>query len=627
MKLTTKLVIILCAFGLTRALRGQSDIRWSLVLERPGKPAIEVCHFNGLPTNKLTFSKLSGDIRVDVAIGHQGNLVTVSAKADSASETACYLSLQANFKDGLPWSYQGEVSGRQVFRQSPHDPGIYDLRALVKQDVPMFAVRDASGFTAAINDTPALYDNYTTQTIDPNAHTAVLSSGDNGEITQALDDNYTTRTLDPEVHPAVISSGNKGPITGKAPLTIQIQRYYHQIGKTQTHQFDAILLRSDAQNLNDLRKDVLFGISRRWGENITGRLGATAFGCNYMLVRSNETGNSRYWVVPGIDYGNKQYSRDSFWQSMVLPAEYARECYQNEAVAQTPGAERPLFCMIWAYRTKLEGGQPDMVAAQKTLQYIEHHTRDGWYYSSSIKGKKNFQSWYDLVAFEDDDVITYNQGLLAAALLSAEALSLKSTVSSTQAIENYQAMFNAKSGYFPLSRQKNLLAVDPLIGDLLAQLYFHRALLSDESVQSQFKQIVAHAKTPYGFKVTCLPDGSYAPLTAYGATDFPVQWNTLGDYQWGASWYLYDMMFLIDCYLHGTPGVQEELIWRGTLDFRLGGTYFETIGTVSGQASRANQGWDGAVYAVWKKLMAQGRANDSLLRAIDRLQPADELQQ
>ena len=27
--------------------------------------------------------------------------------------------------------------------------------------------------------------------------------------------------------------------------------------------------------------------------------------------------------------------------------------------------------------------------------------------------------------------------------------------------------------------------------------------------------------------MTCLPDGSYAPLTAYGTTDFPVQWNTL----------------------------------------------------------------------------------------------------
>ena len=51
---------------------------------------------------------------------------------------------------------------------------------------------------------------------------------------------------------------------------------------------------------------------------------------------------------------------------------------------QTPGAERPLFCMIWAYRTKLEGGEPDMEAAQKTLAYIEEHTKNGWYYSYVI---------------------------------------------------------------------------------------------------------------------------------------------------------------------------------------------------------------------------------------------------
>jgi hypothetical protein len=226
-----------------------------------------------------------------------------------------------------------------------------------------------------------------------------------------------------------------------------------------------------------------------------------------------------------------------------------------------------------------------------------------------------------VVAFEDDDVITYDQGLLAVALLSAEALGLHPSVSSAEAIQNYQAMFNQKSGYFPLSRDKDLLAVDPLVGDLLAEVFFHKALLTDESVQSHFRQVVAQAKTPFGFKVTCLPDGSYAPLSAYSASGFVISEHDLGskgNYQWGGSWYLYDMLCMIDCYLHGAPGAKEEVSWRGALDFKLGGTYFENLNTVTGQPSKPNQGWDAGVYAIWKKLMAQGRADSSLLDAIDK---------
>jgi hypothetical protein len=164
-----------------------------------------------------------------------------------------------------------------------------------------------------------------------------------------------------------------------------------------------------------------------------------------------------------------------------------------------------------------------------------------------------------------------------------------------------------------------LLAVDPLVGDLLAQLYFGRTLLSDKSVRSHFKQVVAHAKTPYGYKVTCLPNGDFAPRAAYAAEDYAQHaWvNSPGNYQWGGSWFLYDMLCLIDCQLHGAPRAREEVEWRGALDFKLGGTYFEFINTVSGGPNKANQGWNAAVYAIWRKLMAQGRVDNSLLDTID----------
>jgi len=586
------LIFSLGLFGLLASSHGQNQINWSLVLEQPGQPGVEVGRFEGLPDHKINFDKKVGDIQVKAQIEPMGNLVTYRAEAVSDADHQCFLSLKADFKNGEVYSYQGEVKDRQVLRQSPHDPTNHDLTGFAQQAVPMLAIKGDTGFFAAVNNTPALYDNYTTQTLNPKANEAILSSGDTGEI------------------------------AGKPPKTVKIESYYHKIGEGKGHAFDGIIFKSGAGNLNDLRKDVLAAVAKRWGDHVTGRFGTTAFASNYMLLRKNETGHSRYWVVAGLDYSNKAYSRDSFWQSMVLPPEYARECYKNEAVAQPTGAERPLFGMIWAYRTKLEGGEPDMDAARKTLSYIEDHTKDGWYYSSNDKKRKNFQSWCDLVAFEEDDVLTYNQGLLAVALLSAEALGLKPTPPSSLAIKNYQSMFNEKGGYFPFSRQKDLLAVDPLVGDLLAQVYFKKALLSDASVRSHFKQIVAHAKTPYGFKVTCLPDGNYAPASAYDAKDFPGEPGAdgkTGHYQWGGSWTLFDMLCLIDSHLHGARGALDELLWRGALDFKLGGTYFEHIDTVSGKTDKANQGWNSGIYAIWRKLMKQGRVDNSLLESVDKL--------
>ncbi len=78
------------------------------------------------------------------------------------------------------------------------------------------------------------------------------------------------------------------------------------------------------------------------------------------------------------------------------------------------------------------------------------------------------------------------------------------------------------------------------------------------------------------------------------------------------------MTCLIDCYLHGAPGALDVITWRGALDFKLGGTYFEFVNTVTGKPEKPNQGWNAAVYAIWNKLMKQGRADHSLLEAIDK---------
>jgi hypothetical protein len=227
-----------------------------------------------------------------------------------------------------------------------------------------------------------------------------------------------------------------------------------------------------------------------------------------------------------------------------------------------------------------------------------------------------------VAAFDLDDVITANQGLMAVALMSAEGLGLHPKTSSELAIKNYQAMFNTKGGYFPISEKKDLPVVDALMGDLLAQVFFNKKLLSDEVVTTHFNTIEKIAKTPYGYKVVCLPNGDYAPANAYYAKDFEADPSIglgPGNYQAGGSWFLYDMIFLMDSYLHKAPGAKAELLWRGALDFKLGGTYFEYINTVSGAPNKPNQGWNAAVYGIWKKLMAKGLADNSLLNAINQV--------
>jgi hypothetical protein len=580
-------IIILSVFGSCK----QNDIKWSVVLNQPGKPAIEIGSFSGFPAKPIHIEKEVDGIQVEALVEEVDGLFRYSIKASSEKPMKCYVSIKAQgFKDSIQlYSYYGSVSENQTFRQSPHDPADHTFKTLVKQDIPMLAIKDAETYYVAISNAPALYDNYTTQTYDVVNKSIELSSGDHGKP------------------------------GGSDPAVVKIEEYYHTIDKEKPHVFDGIIFKSNATTQNNFQKDVLQAIAARWEPRFKDRFGATSFSSNYMLLRKNETGDSKYWVVPGIPYANKQYSRDAFWQSMILPDEYSYQCYLNESNALSIGAERPLFLMIWSYRVKLEGGEPNMEAAQKTLNYIERHTIDGWYYAVAADSTKNFKSWYDLVEFDDDDVITYNQGLLAVALMAAEALGLQPKTPSIKAISNYQSMYKKDKGYFPLSRKKDLLAVDVFAGDLLAQIYFKKPILSKESVHSHYNAIVSNAKTKYGFKVSCLPNGDYAPITYYCSDDEMLHWFGEGSYQWGGSWYLYDMLFLLNSYLHNAPNALDEVKWRASLDFRIGGTYYEHIHTQTGIPYKSNQGWNASIYAMWSKFIENGLADDSLFEVINNV--------
>ncbi|MGC4232314.1 MAG: hypothetical protein QM594_04980 [Niabella sp.] len=580
--------LLVVLFTFSSESRSQTNIKWHLLLHQPGKEPYIVGNFIDKFERPVRLYKKSNGINVTATFEKVNDQIQFTAIASSSQKDSCYISLQATYIEGETYTYLGEQKEDEIYRQSPHNPEDGSFAELMRQDVPMFAIKDSTGFTVAINNSPVFYDNYTVQHIKPSIKQVTISSGDDGKGINPL------------------------------PKHLNIKPYHHLVEKGKPHTFSGIIFKSKANNINDLRKDVMLGVAKRWS-GIEDRLGATSWASNYMLLRKNETKYSDVWVVAGNIYAHKQFTRDGFWQSFVLPAEFAAECYRHEAVSQAQGAERPLFTLIWAYRTKLNGGEVNMAAARRSLKYIDDHIKDNKFYSNNNPVKKDFQYWLDVVAFDIDDVITANQGLAAVALLSAEKLGLKPKSSADLVIKQYQNMFNKEKGYFPISEKKDLLSVDVLMGDLLAQVLFDRPLLSSDMVNSTFQSITRRSKTPYGYKIVSMPNGDYALPELYNATDFKVDpglGKGVGSYQAGGSWYLYDMLFLLDCYLHKVPGAKEELLWRGALDFKLGGTFFEHTNTVTGIPDKPNQGWNAAVYSIWKILMDKGLADQSLLDAI-----------
>ncbi len=586
-------VVLTFLIACISAISASSQTKILFKAEQPGK-SITAASLASWPDKKTVIKKQVGNFNFEITLEPQNGYLYYKIKAGSKSKDSLFLALEFNYDKGTALNFNGTVAKEEIYRQSVHDPGNYFFDSLPRQAVPMMALNKGKGWDIAFSDAPAFYNNYTTQYFKPQEKKMQIASGDNG--------------LKP------------GTQVGD---TIIVRPFYHQVSPGRDHEFNGVIMHSNARNIGAMRQDVFRAIARRWG-NINSKFGATAFATNYMLYRTNELKASKYWVVAGIDYCNKQYSRDAFWQSMVLPPAMEEQCYLNEARQQTPGAERPIFALIWAYRTSKSGGKPDMEGAAKSLAYIEKHIVNNRYLAfDEQSGRKNFKSWFDLCMFTDDDVVTYNQGLLVVALHAAQELGLKPSVTWQDAAKAYRGLFYNEGGYFPLSEQKkDLVAVDAMIGDLLHILIFNTPLLEREQVRLHFQKVSAVAKTENGFKIVCMPDGSYAPNEKFDIPGYKSpHWNVpFGEYANGGSYYLYDMLFLITAYAHGIPGADKLLIWRGKMDFEREGTYYEHINTATGKPGKINQGWNGAIYAIMHQLETQGKAKDILTPVIEKIQ-------
>jgi len=79
------------------------------------------------------------------------------------------------------------------------------------------------------------------------------------------------------------------------------------------------------------------------------------------------------------------------------------------------------------------------------------------------------------------------------------------------------------------------------------------------------------------------------------------------------------MLFLIDAYLYGIKGAEAEIIWRCSLDYKLGATSYECINTKTGELWKPNMGWNVAIYSFWKQLVNEKKADDKLFKSINKI--------
>ena len=551
--------------------------RWMLELLQPDSKCM-ITELIPFSEGIQCFQKNGLRVTIEQKLKGEDSLMTITV----SGQGRCYLSVNCR-GEGTVATFSGDVTKERYIRQSPHDPDDHVLN-MEKEAVPMAAIRENGLYTAVICDQPGHCNNATTQHVFP--------------------DRFS------------VCSGDRGSVPGEPGK--QFTPIFHEVAPQSPHLFRMLFTKFKAQGLNEFRDQVFRAIDRVWGTGGS-RFHSVCFSGNYMHYRKNETGYSDYWIVPGIEYANKQYTRDAFWQSMILPDHMAQQCYQAVYPQRYKYAECALIFLIWSYRVQQAEGKADMNRAQDAMNYILDYCKDGCYLAGKPEENQyDFKSWYDICAFETDDVITYNQGLFAVAMMAAEALGISPAVPAKKAAGQYCQLFNGK--YFPLSRKKQCLSLDVLTGDVLSFLLFDKYLLPDHMVRTCYEFVTQRSQTPYGCKVVCGEDGGFLPMEFHGAYGYVNEHQLAlrpGEYAYGGSYYLYEMLFHIGGYLHGAPYAEEHLIARGKLDFTIGGTFYEHINTVTGQGNKANQGWNAAIYQIWEQLMKRGLADDRFFREIE----------
>ncbi len=500
--------------------------------------------------------------------------------AISKNPAECYISIHGIGKGEL-YSFDGKIEHEQILRQSPHNYKNYSYR-MDKSAIPSVAVITAKSSDIWVSDNPAHCDNYTTQHIIPQNNEFYLSSGDTGGSPNFEGDEFSS--------------------------------YFHAIDKDKKHTFKVAMCKTKSDNQKAINRDIFVLINSVFGNNDSSIYHAMCFGSNYMHYRKNEEGSSDYWIVAGIQYANCQYIRDSFYQTMILPYEMEQQCYnayaERKDYEMISRAENPLFLIIWSYRIYKHGGQYKKALLDaminKMLKNIDKYGNGG--YCADCREDGTFRNWFDICAYEFDDIDAYSQGLCICALYIAIEFGYDIGNRLETSLNAYLALYNGK--FMHMSSKKPYLSVDCFVGPLIYYMLFGKSFVPDYIVQDTYNFIIkSYAKTKYGIKVVSDVNGDYLPLKAYTAYNMENKYMEavkLGSYANGGSYHIYEMMFHIAAFIHHADGVVDNMTERLFVDLDYDGATHEYTSTTSGFCSKANQGWNAAVYSMWAELVERG---------------------
>ncbi|MBQ3489493.1 MAG: hypothetical protein IJA86_02760 [Clostridia bacterium] len=523
-----------------------------------------------------------------ISCTEKGVYKIIEITVSSEKKASVYISLCGK-GEGCFYSFQGPCRDERIFRQSPHDVHNYAFK-MQRGAIPMVAAVTDGETEIFVSDNPSYFENATTQHIIPEEKCFYLSSGDCGGAP-----NY--------------------------PESDCFEPIYHEIGKGKTHTFRFVAFRANAHTLKSIRREVFLMIEKVWGSGSDSPYRAVCFACNYMHIRKNETGNSDKWVVAGIEYANTQYFRDSFYQTWILDEYMDEQCYQALSY-EFIDAENPLMYLIWSYRIfknrKTFNREKAKRAFDCMISCMNKFKADGGFYPN-CREHGDFRNWFDICAFAFDDVDAYNQGLLVCALEAAKRLGFDIGERKERAIEKYKSLFNGS--FIPLSEQKQYLALDITVGEVLHYMLFDELFIPDDMVEKTYRKICDGAsRTPYGLKIVSAEDGSYLPLEAFGWNGFiHPGFDTIetGRYANGGSYHVYEMLFHIAAYLHGISDAEKNLTERLMIDLDYDGATHEYMHTIKGKGVKANQGWNASIWAIWNELIQRGKATDAFFRAAD----------
>ncbi len=564
-------------------------MNYSYILHTPEGERIiaeDINPFLAAADEKVTVEPFHIQITNQMKNGYCLTEITVSSEAEAQAYVSVLGEGEAEF-----YSFTGLCEVERLYRQSPHNPE-NDFFKMEKSAVPMVAAVAGGQADILISDNPSFFDNATTQHILPQKQQFYLSSGDKGGA------------------PNFPESDPFGPI-------------FHTINADNSHTFRFIAFRKAADSLKTIRRAAYVAIEKVFGTGSDSVYRAMCFASNYMHVRKNERGNSDKWIVAGIEYGNMQYFRDSFYQTWILGAEIEEQSYKALTYnTHLSLAEHSLIYMIWSYRLILKGRAYDEEKAAEAFYEIKRcmdKHPDGGFYADTDRAEDTYKNWFDICAFADDEQDTYNLCLLICALEAAKRMGFDIEDRKERALKRLKTLFTGT--YFKLSDVKDCMCMDFAVGDVLHYMLFNETFIDDEMVKKSYRAMVdGPAKTPYGIKIVAMADGDYVPYEMYESNGkvFPLLKNCEpGRYFNGGSYHVYEMIFHICAYLHGVEDAEQNMTARLMIDLDYDGATHEYMHTVRGFGGKPNQGWNAVIYAFWEELVKRGKATTAYFEAAE----------